>query len=665
MRKRVWVPSPVMNLMVILLYAFSVPTFYYHKIWFCVEITVATLMLACVLVLSSRFYFHIWAGMRIARKILSADEEDNLNNLGLSVCITGAGGDIIWANDRFIKTLNSGESPVGLSVLPFIHPRTLKQMSGECAINVSPGGKEFSVYCLKKNDFNIMYFVDDGEYKQIKREYSEKKPVIALISFDNKEEILRDASGGDESRITAEVESVLREWSSVKMGGLFRSLSGGMYMLITDMGHMALAKRRRFEILNKIHAIKGTNNLSCTISIGVGLEASSSVESEEWARKALDMALGRGGDQVAILEKGDKYEFYGGLSGGVEKRDKVRIRVYAEKISEAVRNCDKVFIMGHRNSDLDAIGSAIGLVAAASGMGKPARIIVNRSQTMAKSLIDVFDKTPVNSKSMFISPNEALGEITKNSLMIIVDTHSATFVESSECLEKASNVIVIDHHRMMVTRINNAVVFYHDPYASSASEMVTELIRFMDNIRINKLEAQALMAGIMLDTKNFVMKTGVNTFEALAFLRRKGANTVEVKKLFANTLSLSKEKSLLVGSAEIYRGCAISYTETSTNDTRTAAAQAADELLELQGVLASFVLFKLGNEVNISGRSRGDVNVQVILEEFGGGGHLTMAGAQLKDITVEEARLALIEVLDRKLQINENKDESNENKERK
>ncbi len=662
MRKRVWIPSPVMNLMVFLLYLFAIPTLNYHKIWFCVEITVATLMLAVVVVLSSRFYFHIWAGMRVARKILSADEEDNLNNLGLSVCITGAGGDIIWSNNQFIKTLNGGESPIGLSVLPFIHPRTLRQMNGEIGINVKPNDKEFTVYCLKKNDFNIMYFVDDGYYKMIEREYREKKAVIALISFDNKEEILRDASGGDESRITAEVETVLRDWASVKMGGLFRALSGGRYMLITDEGHMALACRRKFEILDKVHSIKGMNNMSCTVSIGAGIGASSTVQSEEWARKALDMALGRGGDQVALLSQGEKYEFFGGLSGGVEKQDKVRTRVIAEQIAECIKKSDRVFIMGHRNSDLDAIGAAVGMWAAASrGMNKPAKIIVNRAQTMAKSLIDAVDKSPSHN-GIFVSPVDAVSDITKNTLLIVVDTHSAPFVESPECLEKAKNIIVIDHHRMMVTRINNSAIFYHESYASSASEMVAELVQYMDNVKINSVEATALLAGIMLDTKNFIMKTGVRTFEASAYLRRKGANTVEVKKLFANSLSLNKEKALLVGSAEIYRGCAISYTETTTGDTRTAAAQAADELLELQGVLASFVLFKVGNEVNISGRSLGDVNVQIILEEFGGGGHFTMAGAQLKDITVEEARLALISVLDKKLpraQNAENKTERN------
>jgi cyclic-di-AMP phosphodiesterase len=656
MRKRVWIPSPIMNFMVILLYLFAIPTFRYHKIWFCVEITIATLMLAAVVLLSSRFYAHIWAGMKIAKKILSAKEEDNLNKLGISVCITGDGGDIIWANKQFIDLLNNGESPVGLSIQPFIHPCTLKQLKNGVGKDVAPGGKGFTVYNLRKDDFNIMYFIDDGYYKQIAKEYKERKSVIALIAFDNKEEILRNASGGDESRITAEVENVLREWASVKMGGLFRSLSGGRYMLITDEAHMELAKRRRFEILDKVHTIKGMNEMTCTISIGVGLAAPTTVLSEEWARNALDMALGRGGDQVAILSGGTNYEFFGGLSSGVEKQDKVRTRVMAETLAEQIKKSDKVFIMGHRNSDLDAIGAAVGMWAASSrGANKLTKIIVNRNLTTARALIDSVDKSPKHN-NIFISPGEAIGEITQNSLLIVVDTHSPTFVESPECLEKAKNIAVIDHHRMMVTRIQNAVIFYVESYASSASEMVTELAQYMGNFKINNVEASALLAGIMLDTKNFVMKTGVRTFEASAFLRKRGADTVEVKKLFSNSLSLNKEKSLLVGSAEIYRGCAISYTETTTSETRVAAAQAADELLGLQGVAASFVLFRVGNEVNISGRSLGDVNVQLILEEFGGGGHLTMAGAQIRDITVEEARLALIDVLNKKLSQFENKD---------
>ena len=334
----------------------------------------------------------------------------------------------------------------------------------------------------------------------------------------------------------------------------------------------------------------------------------------------------------------------------MEQRDKVRTRVIAATLTDHVTASDRVFIMGHTNSDLDSVGSAVGMWAAIyKGLEKQANIVINRGSTLAGSLVDMVDEAYPD-EDLFISPMEALQAATERSLLIVVDTHSVNYVESRELLSHISRVVVIDHHRMMVTHIKNALIFYHEPYASSASEMVAELAQYIKSSAIDSVDAQALLAGIMLDTKNFVLKTGVRTFEASAYLRRWGADTVSVKKLFANTLESYKRRSQLVSGAEIYKGCAIATSSWEFEDMRVAAAQAADELLSIQGVLASFVLYKTGVDVSISGRSLGDVNVQVILEEFGGGGHLTMAGAQIKNITIGEARRALIRALDNKLE---------------
>ncbi|MDO4460203.1 MAG: DHH family phosphoesterase [Clostridia bacterium] len=642
-------PSPILYITTVLLLVASVPMYRYNKILFSIELTVACLVFVAVFLLSIKFHFHVWYAIKAAKKILTAEQEENLNKLGLSVAITGDSGDIVWCNNEFISKFSLKESPIGSSILPYIYPRTLRQLRSDRGTGIAPEGKEFTVYSLRKENYYLLYFFDDGHYKSIEREYHDRKIVIALISFDNKDEILRDASGGDESRITAEVERILREWSIEKMGGVFKSLSGGRYMLITDESHVEKAQKRRFEILDKVREIKAANNMRCTVSIGVGSGASDSIQSEEWAKKALDMSLGRGGDQVAVMRKGEQYDFYGGLSKGVEKQDKVKTRVIATTLTEHIVNSDKVFIMGHKNSDLDAVGAAIGMWAAVTkSYGKKARIIINRNQTLAKPLIELIENEEEN-KNIFVSSAEAYTEITSDTLLIIVDTHVPGYVESQDCLEKAEKTVVIDHHRMMVTHITDTLIFYHEPYASSASEMVAELIQYLDNVRINSMEASALLAGIMLDTKNFVLKTGVRTFEASAYLRRRGADTVVVKKLFANTLTLNKEKSILISNAEVYKGCAISCSSESSSETRIAAAQAADELLELQGVSASFVLFPIGNEINISGRSMGEVNVQVILEAFGGGGHLTMAGAQVKDESMEDVRTALLRVIDDRL----------------
>ena len=337
----------------------------------------------------------------------------------------------------------------------------------------------------------------------------------------------------------------------------------------------------------------------------------------------------------------------------MEKRDKVRTRVIAATLSDHVKESDRVFVMGHKNSDLDAVGAAVGMWAAIrKGLERPAAIVINRNQTLAGPLVDMVAKA-YPGEQVFIGAQEAMATATDRSLLIVVDTHSVNFVEHHELLERIPRVVVIDHHRMMVSHIKNALIFYHEPYASSASEMVTELVQYIKGSAIDSADAQALLAGIMLDTKNFVLKTGVRTFEASAFLRRRGADTVAVKKLFSDSLDTYKQKAQLVSGAEIYKGCAIASSSWEMEDLRIAAAQAADELLSIMGVNASFVLYRVGNDVSISARSLGDINVQLILEEFGGGGHFTMAGAQLKNTTIGEARRALLHALDTKLAENE------------
>ena len=433
------------------------------------------------------------------------------------------------------------------------------------------------------------------------------------------------------------------------MCGFIKKLSGGnRYLLVSDEHHIAWAAEKRFEILDVIRKIKAPGNRSATVSIGIGRGARSLTESEQWARQALDMALGRGGDQVAVKTVNDDYDFYGGLSKGVEKRDKVRTRVIAASISDHMKASDKVLIMGHQNTDLDAVGAAVGVWSAASkGLQKKAYIVLNRHTTMAMPIVEAIENANTDiEEEIFISEAEALGIITPKTLVVVVDTHSQDFVESRELLDTAQRVVVIDHHRMMVKHITNAVVFYHEPYASSTSEMVTELVRYIGNPALSKEEADGLLAGIMLDTKNFVLKSGVRTFEAAAYLRRRGADTVVVKKMFSSNIDTYKEKYSLISASEIYKGCAIACTDENSPNIRVAAAQAADDLLAIQGANASFVLFQTGNTVNISARSLGDINVQIIIEAMGGGGHLTMAGVQKADATIEQVKRELKKVID-------------------
>ena len=638
-RKKVWVTSPLMYLMAGAMLVMAMLSYPYNRVIFAVELTAACLCVLAVVVSGMIYRQNVAAAVRAAGKVLSAGDEEALREFAMPVAVVAPAGDLVWVNEAFITSLGRQGSPIlGESVLKYIYPKTFRQVMEEKGAAVSYGGREYTVYgaraCVNKSGEDcgyILYFVDDTYFKAVNKEYRERRPVVALAVFDNREEISRDGMSGDDSRITAEVEAVLRSWVQDELGGVIRKLSNGRYLIITDDAHIEEAKQTRFRVLDNIRQVKNTKGtMSATVSIGVGRGAVDISESERWARQAIDMALGRGGDQVAMMQGGDTYEFFGGLSKGVEKRDKVRTRVIAATLSDHVSSSDKVFIMGHSNSDLDSVGSAVGMWAAiCKGLERPAHVVINRGSTLAKALVDMVDESYPD-EDVFISPLEAMQRATQRSLLIVVDTHSVNYVESRELLDRVPRVVIIDHHRMMVTHIKNALIFYHEPYASSASEMVTELVQYIRSSAIDRPDAQALLAGIMLDTKNFVLKTGVRTFEASAYLRRRGADTVTVKKLFANSLESYKRKAQLVSGAEIYKGCAIATSSWEFDDMRISAAQAADELLSIEGVMASFVLYKVGGDVSISARSLGDVNVQLILEEFGGGGHFTMAGAQIK-----------------------------------
>ncbi len=648
-KKKVWVVSPLFYLMAAAMVVMACVSWRYSKIVFSVEMTAAVMCVLAVAASDLLYRRNVSSAMKSAKKVLTAEDEHALEEFALPVAVVAPAGDIVWANEAFVTSLCGGGRCLGENVLKFIYPKTFRQVMGEKGTSVSHRGREYTVYGAKAGTSFILYFVDDTYFKSIYREYREKKPVVCMAVFDNREELSRDSVGGDDSRVVSEVEGVLRRWVVEDLGGFIRRLGNGRYLILTDDSHVEEAKQKRFRVLDDVRAIKSANNMSATISLGVGRGADTSAESERWARQALDMALGRGGDQVAVKLQGDTYEFFGGLSKGVEKRDKVRTRVIAATLSDHVKASDRVFIMGHKNSDLDSVGAAVGMWAVIrKGLEKPASIVINRSQTLATPLVDRVDEAYPGEK-VFISPSEAMQSVTERSLLIVVDTHSVNFVESSELLERVPRIVVVDHHRMMVSHIKNALIFYHEPYASSASEMVTELIQYINSSAVDGVDAEALLSGIALDTKNFVLKTGVRTFEASAFLRRRGADTVSVKKMFSNTLDNYKQKAQLVSGAEIYKGCAIATSNWDLEDMRVAAAQAADELLSIQGVKASFVLYRTGTDVNISARSLGDVNVQVILEEFGGGGHFTMAGAQIKNITMSDARRALIHALDQKL----------------
>ena len=651
MKKKVWVASPIcFVLAAAMLIMALISWFTGHKMVFFIEAVVAVVAILAIAIVHIRFQSYVYTSVKAAKKVLFGKEYDALEQFTMPMAIVGEAGDIVWANAAFLESAGRARDCRGENVMKFLYPHTIQQVVAAKGTDVTIGDRQFTAFASKTEEGHILCLVDDTYYKAINREYVEKHPVVALAHFDNREELARDSSGSEDARIASEVEQVLTEWAQ-SMGGFLRRLSGGRFLILTDEIHIRQAMEKRFEVLDKIREIKAGERRSATVSIGVARGAESLQEAEQWARKALEMALGRGGDQVAVKQKNDTYEFFGGLSKGVEKRDKVRTRVIAATLSDHIKESENVLIMGHRFSDLDSMGAAVGLWSVITkALHKPAFVVVDRQQTLAGQIVERIDANS-GDRVVFLSPMDAMEQLSPRTLLIVVDTHSPDFVESRELLNHVSRVVVIDHHRLMVKRIDNAIVFYHEPYASSASEMVAELVQYIGDSTLTQHEAEALLAGIMLDTKSFVLKTGVRTFEAAAYLRRRGADTVEVKRMFADSIDSYKAKYKIVSGAEIQQNCAIACADKEFPDIRVVSSQAADELLSIRGVKASFVIYPTGNVMNISARSLGDINVQLVMEVLGGGGHLTMAATQLPNLTIEQARTKLAAAIKEKAQL--------------
>ena len=651
MKKKVWVASPIcFVLAAAMLIMALISWFTGHKMVFFIEAVVAVVAILAIAIVHIRFQSYVYTSVKAAKKVLFGKEYDALEQFTMPMAIVGEAGDIVWANAAFLESAGRARDCRGENVMKFLYPHTIQQVVAAKGTDVTIGDRQFTAFASKTEQGHILCLVDDTYYKAINREYVEKHPVVALAHFDNREELARDSSGSEDARIASEVEQVLTEWAQ-SMGGFLRRLSGGRFLILTDEIHIRQAMEKRFEVLDKIREIKAGERRSATVSIGVARGAESLQEAEQWARKALEMALGRGGDQVAVKQKNDTYEFFGGLSKGVEKRDKVRTRVIAATLSDHIKESENVLIMGHRFSDLDSMGAAVGLWSVITkALHKPAFVVVDRQQTLAGQIVERIDANS-GDRVVFLSPMDAMEQLSPRTLLIVVDTHSPDFVESRELLNHVSRVVVIDHHRLMVKRIDNAIVFYHEPYASSASEMVAELVQYIGDSTLTQHEAEALLAGIMLDTKSFVLKTGVRTFEAAAYLRRRGADTVEVKRMFADSIDSYKAKYKIVSGAEIQQNCAIACADKEFPDIRGVSSQAADELLSIRGVKASFVIYPTGNVMNISARSLGDINVQLVMEVLGGGGHLTMAATQLPNLTIEQARTKLVAAIKEKAQL--------------
>ena len=612
----------------------------YSMTVFYIELAITVVLSAVVFVLSLKFSAYIRGIVKSTAGRINGIDKEYLERYKYPVAVVGDEGDIVWCNARFRKAIG-GRSPEGDEINAYLSGYDIFDIADGDGADVAVDGREFTVYCLSTGNSFVCHFIENTYYKSAVREYHASIPCVALITFDNADDFV-DSSEEYYSTVAIQVEAILQRWAN-DYTAMYKKISNNRYMIIFRDADVEKMIASRFPVLKDIRSI-GTARHIATISVGLCRGSKSVRESELNARKALEMALGRGGDQVAVIRE-NTYEFFGGTAAAAEKVSKVRMRVIANAISRAVADADKVYIMGHRFSDLDCVGAAVGMQCIMEKTFKKySRVVIESEASMAHELVD-YVKTNSDTE-VFTSPREALHSLTAKSMLIIVDTHLVTSLESCELYERCKKVVVIDHHRKAVNHIDKALVFCHEPSASSACEMCSEIISYLDDKPLGYIQADAMLAGIMLDTKNFVIKTGVRTFEAAAYLRRKGANTLTVKELFSGSIDTYREKVGIVVRSEMYRGCAISTSTSQASDIRLAAAQAADEMLSLKGVAASFVIFEDPQKINISARSYGRVNVQLMMEKIGGGGHQTMAATQLYDTTLEEARQKLTAAID-------------------
>ncbi|MBQ2943438.1 MAG: DHH family phosphoesterase [Ruminococcus sp.] len=647
MKKKAWITVPYLALFSLAMIIMALISLSVSKTLFIIEGIIALVSIIAALVIYLLFAKYVRVSVKGAVESIRGLDKKYLERFGFPVAVVSEDGQILWYNSTFERNLCKDENMFGMYVSSIIKGKSVEELCSAHGGDIELDDKKFTVYANPIEQGFVLYFFDDTYYKDTEKEFKETRQSVALVVLDNRE-ALENVDDEDEAmRVLVQVESLLQKWAA-EYNALYRKWGNSRYMIIFEEREIQKLVENKFDILAKIRELR-IGDVGATISIGIGRGEQGLRRSQAAAKRALDMALGRGGDQVAILKSGD-FEFFGGKSAGVERQSKVRVRVIARSLMEAIEDSDKVYIMGHKFSDLDCIGSAVGLYGAiTSTMGKPVQIAVDYENSMAKSLIDAY-KTQCG-EGVFISPLQASAEITPKTLLIVVDTQSENRLESKELYLASQRVVVIDHHRMSVDHLENTLVFYHEPSASSACEMCTELIDSFPDINLKKPEAEALLSGIILDTKNFVVNAGARTFEAAAYLKKHGADTVSVRQLFSDSIEIYRNKYKLVSTARIYKKCAIVIAEEDMSDIRLIASKAADELLGLKGVNASFVVFRTDEDtINISARSYGKRNVQLIMEKLGGGGHHAMAAAQLSGVSFEAAVRQLVEAIDSEAQ---------------
>ena len=581
---------------------------------------------------------------------VDASSYSSLTNLPLSLCIVDKDTNIIWYNSKFKALTASEHEIIGLpagKVFPGSDVKILDENIKSFEVKIADRTYEVlkSGKIVREGDvIYTLYWLDVTEHRSLKEQYFSEKALIAHVQVDNFDEVMATAVEGRRPFILSDVESRIKTWAS-RINAVVKKIENDKYYILFERRYLENMETKKFMLLDDIREIDTGNTLPITLSLGIGTSGKNLFDLDLEAKNALELALGRGGDQ-AVVKKGANYDFYGGRSKNVERRNKVKARVVAHALIPLIDDSNRVFIMGHKFPDMDSFGASVGIYRAVLNRGKKAYIVLNQDYESIAELKALFDG---NDEYRFIDSQMASESYVKEDLLVIVDTHRPNFTEAPELLDMFKRKVLIDHHRRGTEFIEDTALSYTEPYASSTSELVTEILQYMDEkVKIERVEADALLAGIILDTKGFVFKTGVRTFDAASLLKRNGADTLRVRELFKGDIETIITKSNIVSNTTIYRdSIAISRCETKVDNVKVIASQGADELLNIKGVNTSFVLGEDEDEIIfISGRSNGGVNVQLIMEKLGGGGHLTTAGAQFEGANLEDVVIRLKEAID-------------------
>lgn len=579
-------------------------------------------------------------------------------NMPFPLVICDEEGKIIWYNAPFLN-LHPEEEMMDQKVsnyVPDIRVEEVISANSKATYDVRVGNRRFLGYPTVvdvskieggRHKVMMMYLVDNTPFYELEKKYVDEYPIIAKIEIDNYDEAIEAVNANMRAQLVAEIDSTIRNYFE-EYDCLVRKVDDELYLVLLDYKSLKAVKEKRFDLLDDLRELDRGNTIPITLSIGVCSFGLTMKEGYEEASTCLDLALGRGGDQ-AVVKVGDNYEFFGGKSKAVEKRNKVKARVLGIALKQLIDRTEDVFIMGHQNADMDAIGAAIGVLRAAINRGKEGYIVLEKSNPSIENLLQRMKEEEPQLYAKIVSKEWALNNFKQGSVLIMVDNHKPSFTECPELVERANQIVVIDHHRRGKEFVKDPVLTYVEPYASSTCELITEMLTYMsEDLNLTHFEADALMSGIVVDTKNFSFQTGVRTFEAASILRRAGADMFKVKALFQDDFDTLLSRAEVVHNTKIVHGnIAVSSLAKDAKNSVLIAAQSADELLDINGVDASFVLTLKDRKVHISGRSRGEtISVQLILEKLGGGGHLNMAGAQVDTEDMEKAKELLFKAID-------------------